>query len=183
MTDIDLNEYRRIYLTLSDNKDGRIRLRASHSRPPRGAYMIALMSAGMTIAPNMTVMLVSDPTKDPALRGPAGKDGTNGRDGINGTNGTNGKDGAPGTVMIGTVEIVDRALVALALGLRTLTVACPGATVGQIIRADPTSAMPTGYAVHNAWVTAKDQIAIRFTGPALALGASNTLALAVSRMA
>lgn len=168
MTDIDLNEYRRIFLTLTDSKDGRVRLRATFARPPHGAYMVALMSAGMMAAAAIDVSLVSDPTKDPALRGLPGKDGI---------------DGAPGTLMIGSVSVIDRALVALSLGLRTLTAACPGATVGQVIRADPTAALPNGYAVHNAWVTKKDEIALRITGPDLALGASNTLALAISRIA
>ena len=148
MTDIDLKQYRRIYLTLSDNKDGRVNLRATYARPPHGAYMVVLMSAGMMASPVVDVMLLST-QPSPIIR---------------------------------TVEVVDRALLAIALGLRTLTVACPGATVRQPIAANPVAALPAGYAVHNAWVTKKDEIALRITGPALALGASNTLSLAIARI-
>lgn len=41
MTDIDLKKYRRVYLTLADNKDGRVKLPATLARPPHGAYMVA----------------------------------------------------------------------------------------------------------------------------------------------
>lgn len=108
--DPTLGSFQRIYLQIRRGAAGRLQLIATMKRPTGGA-LVALISQGSIARDGMVLDIVSDPSQDPTLTGPAGpagkdgaagpagKDGAPGKDGLNGTNGTNGlpgKDGSPG---------------------------------------------------------------------------------------
>jgi hypothetical protein len=78
--DPTLASYQRIYLQLKRGDPGKLKMVFSRLQPTGGA-MVALLSRGSILRDGMEVQLVTDATADPALRGPAGKDGTNGVDG------------------------------------------------------------------------------------------------------
>lgn len=80
MMDPTLSTYQRIYLQLKRSDPGKVKMVFSRLQPTGGA-MVALLSRGSILSDGMEVQLVTDPTADPSLRGPAGKDGTNGNDG------------------------------------------------------------------------------------------------------
>ncbi len=80
MMDPTLSTYQRIYLQLKRSDPGKVKMVFSRLQPTGGA-MVALLSRGSILSDGMEVQLVTDPTADPSLRGPAGKDGANGNDG------------------------------------------------------------------------------------------------------
>ncbi len=78
--DPTLSSYQRIYVQMKRSDPGKVKMVFSRLKPTGGA-MVALLSRGSILSDGMEVQLVTDPTADPALRGPAGKDGTSGADG------------------------------------------------------------------------------------------------------
>lgn len=70
----------RIYLTIAPGADGRMQLNLSRLPPDTKGALAALLSRGVLMggATNMAVELVSDPSADPDLAGPAGPAGPNG---------------------------------------------------------------------------------------------------------
>lgn len=106
--DPTLASFQRIYLQIRRGAAGRLQMIATMKRPTGGA-LVALISQGSIARDGMVLDIVSDPSQDPTLTGPAGpqglpgkdgaagKDGAPGRDGINGANGAPGKDGISGT--------------------------------------------------------------------------------------
>lgn len=121
-----LSTYRRLYLTFFDQSNGRMRAKFDVIEPTGAGAIVAMLTRGKLTKDTKAIEfdIVTDPTKDPSLRGPAGKDGTNGvdglsayqlarqqgyggtltqwlatligRDGKDGVNGTNGRDGTNG---------------------------------------------------------------------------------------
>lgn len=85
-----LSSYRRLYLTFFAQDNGRMRAKFDVLEPTGAGAMVAMLTRDTHA---IEFEIVTDPTKDPALRGPAGKDGADGKNGQNGTNGTNGDDG------------------------------------------------------------------------------------------
>lgn len=66
----------RVYLRFEDAGHGAMRLAASLTPPSYSEPMMVLLSRGiMPAGQPISLLLVSDPTQDPALRGPPGGDG------------------------------------------------------------------------------------------------------------
>ena len=90
---------RRVWLTIAPcAAPGRIGLKMSFMPPQDMADCVAVLLTRGDLPASWPVEIevVSDPSADPTLRGPAGQPGKDGRDGTNGTNGASGKDGSPG---------------------------------------------------------------------------------------
>lgn len=80
---------------------------------------------------------------------------------------------------LGTVSITYAAAIAVGAGARSLSVACPGALVGDAVFVAATGAVPDGYAVGAAQCLAADTIRVSVVHPALVLGANFTIPLRV----
>lgn len=73
----------RVYLRFEDAGHGAMRLSASLTPPSYAEPVLVLLSRGvMPAGQPVSLLLVSDPTQDPALRGLPGKDGEDGDDGL-----------------------------------------------------------------------------------------------------
>lgn len=75
-----LSSYRRLYLTFFDLKNGRMRARFDTVEPTGAGALVAMLTRGKLTrdGSNLEFEIVTDPTKDPALRGLPGKDGAPG---------------------------------------------------------------------------------------------------------
>lgn len=82
-------------------------------------------------------------------------------------------------VDLGTVTVTYSAVLALGAGARSVTVACPGAHVGDAVFVAATGAIPDGYAVGAAQCLVVDVIRVSIVHPALVLGASFSIPLRV----
>lgn len=134
----------------------------------------------------------------------AGQDGTDGEDGQAGQNatpaqiaaavasyltanppaaGTNGTNGAPANTLAGTVQVGQNAIVAIALGIREVTVAMAGTVPGERYQAFSrrfklngaaswTPGRPAGYTVLDCACNVAGQVIISLNAPLLALGNS-----------
>lgn len=87
--DPTLSTYQRIYIQMKRGDPGKVRMVFSRLKPTGGA-LVALLSRGSILFDGMDIPLVTDPTQDPALRGPAGKDGVDGQPGKDGAAGADG---------------------------------------------------------------------------------------------
>lgn len=88
-----------------------------------------------------------------------------------------------GAVILGEVDVVDNAVVALSLGVRSKDVTVPaswGLRLTDTLFVTPAVALPVGYAIDNAVPLSTTSIRVYFTAPALALLASNTLKVRVA---
>lgn len=100
-----LSTYRRMYLTFFAQDNGRMRARFDTVEPTGAGALVAMLTRGKLTRDGrqLEFEIVTDPTKDPALKGPKGDKGDpgaastvpgpKGDPGQNGTNGTNGADG------------------------------------------------------------------------------------------
>lgn len=85
----------------------------------------------------------------------------------------------PSSVSLGTVNISQSAVVAINAGIRAVSVNVPGALMGDSLVAFPAAALPTGYSIENAFVTAPGVVSVTLTAPLLAIGASYTIPVKV----
>lgn len=70
------------------------------------------------------------------------------------------------------VTISQTATIAIAAGIRKVTVSCSGLQVGDRILLTPTASTPTGYGLHDAVCVTTGQMEVTINGPLLAIGAS-----------
>lgn len=89
----------------------------------------------------------------------------------------------PGAIILGEVDVVDSAVVALSLGVRSKDVTVPaswGLRATDTLFVTPSTTLPLGYAIDNAVPLSTTSIRVYFMAPALALLASNTLKVRVA---
>ncbi|MFC3579136.1 hypothetical protein [Sphingomonas hylomeconis] len=174
---------RRVYAVFDADDDGTVTLRLTLDPPSLGEPSAVLIWRGvLPMANPMNIRLVSDPSKDPSLKGPPGAKGDTG---AKGAAGDVGAAGAPGATMLGTVTVTQTAAVALSAGIRSVTLMVPtglGVKAGDNILLFPTGALPAGYALHNAIATAANTLVVYFTAPLLAIGASFSIPCRVMRI-
>lgn len=89
--------------------------------------------------------------------------------------GSQGNQGPTAVVNLGNVVLTQTATVAIALGVRTITVSAPGVVAGETIQLIPIADLPIGYAIHNAVATANNTLRVTLTAPLLAIGASYSI--------
>ncbi|MES3152947.1 hypothetical protein [Sphingomonas faeni] len=200
----------RVYLMFKQGADGRVTLSFSLMPPPLTSGMVALLVRGVIYdGALLSLPLVSDPTQDEHLRGPAGKDGSNGIDGASayqiaraagyggtqtqwlaslratdGKDGKNGLDGKSAAALLGTVTIGQTATVALTAGVRRLVITVPtsmGLAAGDPLALAPTKAID-GYAIHDAIAVSSTSINVGLTAPLLAIGASFSIPAKLFRL-
>jgi len=99
-----LSSYRRLYLTFFDLKNGRMRARFDAVEPTGAGAMVAMLTRGRLTrdTSGLEFEIVTDPSKDPTLKGekgdagPAGPQGPKGDAGAPGAKGDTGTTGATG---------------------------------------------------------------------------------------
>lgn len=126
------------------------------------------------------------PAGPQGVKGDTGAQGAKGDTGATGPAGAAGAKGDPGAVILGEVDVVDSAVVALSLGVRTKDVTIPaswGLRTTDTLFVTAATALPAGYAIDNAIPLTTTSIRFYFVGPALALLASNTLRVRVAAIA
>lgn len=194
----------RIYLRFEDAGQGAMRLSASLTPPAYNEPMMVLLSRGVLPAGQpLSLLLVSDPTQDPALRGPPGKDGDPGQPGKDGVDGASAYQlarqqgyggtltqwlaslkGAPAGALLGTVAVGQTATAAIAAGPRRLTLTIPatlGVTAGDSLYLAPTQVV-AGYVLHDVVAVSSTSLSIGLTGPLLAIGASFSISCKLFRL-
>lgn len=118
------------------------------------------------------------PSGTQGIQGIQGPPGNNGTSGINGTNGVN----TTSNVLVGTITLTETAVVAIAAGVRKLTVSLAGTVTTGNYLVFPASATPTGYALHDAICQTNGQITVSLTAPFLAVLASYSIPCRVVRI-
>lgn len=183
----------RIYMRIEDAGHGMMRLAFSLTPPSYEDPAAVLIARGvLPMGQPLSMLVVSDPTQDPALRGPAGKDGVNGvdgRNGVDGKSGINGKDGAPGraaSAYLGDVTIGQAATVAITVsaGARRVLVTVPaalGVAAGDSLYLAPTQVLP-GYVISDVVAVDATTLSVGLTGPALAVGTSYKISCKLFRL-
>lgn len=186
----------RVYMRIEDAGHGMMRLAFSLTPPSYDDPAAVLIARGvLPMGQPLSMLVVSDPTQDPALRGPAGKDGvdgrngTDGRNGVDGKAGVNGKDGAPGraaSAYLGDVMIGQTATVAVtvAAGARRVLVTIPvamGVAAGDSLYLAPTQVLP-GYVISDVVAVDATTLSVGMTGPALAVGTSYKISCKLFRL-
>lgn len=138
------------------------------------------------------IQLTPGPKGDKGAQGPQGSTGATGSTGAAGPTGPKGDAGAtgaigpkgePGALILGEVDVVDSAVIALALGVRSKDVTVPaawGLRTTDTLFVTAAATLPNGYAIDNAIPLTTTSIRVYFVGPALALMASNTLKVRVA---
>jgi hypothetical protein len=128
------------------------------------------------------------PKGDAGSQGPAGAAGAPGAAGAKGDTGATGAAGAS-WVNLPNITVAETAVIAILAGIRKVAVACAGAVVGDPVIVFPMTSQlnggsavngtPAGYAVQDACVTAANVVTVTVTCPAIALGASYSIACKV----
>ncbi|RVU13198.1 hypothetical protein [Methylobacterium oryzihabitans] len=116
------------------------------------------------------------------LRGEVGPSGPKGETGAAGPAGGTGPSGPPGpsaVVDLGAVTVAQSATVAIALGVRTVTVAVPGLLASDRVVVVPQGPAPAGYLVGAPSVRAAGSLDVPVYGPALAIGQSYSFGVRV----
>ncbi|MDO7843462.1 hypothetical protein [Sphingomonas immobilis] len=155
------------------------------STPGMMAFVISTLSTGFAASAarflwrgsmsgdDLSIPFVSDPS---LVKGPKGDKGDS-------VKGDRGDAGAPGATLIGTTTISQTVtLVALSLGVHEFTVTRAGVAVGDNILLFPASALPAGYAIHGAVVTAANTLKVTMTTPLLAIGTAISIPCRVMRI-
>jgi len=115
---------------------------------------------------------------DTGSTGAKGDTGSQGATGAQGAAGAKGDTGPSGATLLGTVTITETAVLAIAAGVRKVTVAVPsamGVVVGGNYLLFPTGATPAGYAIADVVATAANTLQVTMTVPLIALGASYSI--------
>lgn len=119
-------------------------------------------------------------------KGDTGATGLKGDIGAKGDVGQQGAAGTPGAVILGEIDVVDQAVVALNLGVRTKDITVPvswGLKTTDTLFVTPVGSPAAGYSIDNAIPLTTTSIRVIFVGPALALLASNTVRIRVAAIA
>lgn len=127
--------------------------------------------------------------------GPRGATGAQGAKGDTGTAGAKGDTGAPGSpanTLIGTVTLGQTAAIAIALGIREVTVALTGVVRGgryitfcdsyRLNGAASVVGRPSGYAILDTVCNTDGQITVSINAPLLAIGSSYALTCSIVRV-
>lgn len=114
--------------------------------------------------------------------GAKGDTGATGPQGPQGIKGDTGAVGPTGTTLAGTVTIAESALINLALGVRRVTVAMAGATVGASYVATPTGAVPAGYSIQDCYCTTAGQITVGVIVPVLTVAGSYSIPVKIYKL-
>ena len=116
------------------------------------------------------------------VAGQNGKDGAAGQNGAAGPQGIQGPAGPKASTFVCNATITESMLLAISSGIRIVAnIACTGVLTTDILEVYPTSptTFPTGYAVHHALPTAAGKFSAVLSVPALGIGASYTIPVAV----
>lgn len=112
----------------------------------------------------------------PGIQGERGVQGEQGVQGIRGVTGPPGETGPNPLISLGTVTIAQTASIAIAAGIRAITITgVTGLLAGDTVILTPTAALPVGYGFHNAVATANGTLQVTLSGPLLAIGASYSI--------
>ena len=120
---------------------------------------------------------------DTGTKGDVGAQGAAGTSGATGATGAKGDKGDPGAVILGDIDVVDNAVIALNLGIRSKDITVPaswGLRTTDTLFATAAQSLPAGYAIDNAIPLTTTSVRVYFMGPALALLASNTLKVRIA---
>lgn len=121
--------------------------------------------------------------------GPQGAKGDTGAQGIQGVKGDTGDTGAAAPTngrltLIGNVTVTETTLLSLALGMKRMTLPLTGITtadMGKLV-VIPNGTATAGCEVQNAYPVAANSVSIGYFTPALGLGATYTIPVAVYRI-
>lgn len=121
-------------------------------------------------------------------KGDTGSTGSAGPKGDTGDQGPIGLTGAPGAAatnpatLLGTVNVTETAVVAIAAGVRKVTVTVSGVVVGGNYLLFPTGSTPAGYALADVVATGANTLQVTITVPLIVLGGSYTIPCRVVRI-
>lgn len=126
------------------------------------------------------------------VAGPAGPQGAKGDTGATGATGPAGAAGAPANTLIGQVTVGQTAAIAIALGIREVTVALAGTVAGERYQClarsyrlnggSSVAGRPSGYAVLDCVCNTPGQITVSINAPLLAVGSSYALTCDIVRI-
>lgn len=181
---------RRVHLSvLPGERAGTMIVHLSSREPASSGAIAALISRGMLMGETVDLTLVTDGSKDPALKGDKGDTGADGKSaydiarelgyggtktqwlttlvGAPGRDGTNGRDAA---TIIGSVTLAESNLLNISAGVRRRVIATSfdlptGATLFLLPKAPP----PAGYIVQAAWALKTRELTVDLTTPAITL--------------
>lgn len=125
---------------------------------------------------------VAGPQGVPGEVGAAGPQGQKGDAGAAGAKGDKGDTGASGATLLATVTLTESSLITLALGIRRVTVAVAGATVGGNYLPFPVNALPAGYGLVDAICATAGQITFGILVPVISVLGSYSIPVRVVRI-
>ncbi len=189
---------RRVYMVMQLGESGYMQMRLSFRPPNYHDPLAVFLLKGMLPSDSDIVLdLVSDPSANPTLRGPAGDSAyqiarsagyggtqTQWLASLRATDGKNGTDGKSAAALIGTVTITQTATVALVAGIRRMVIAVPaslGLAAGDPIILAPTKAID-GYAIHDAIAVSGTSINVGISAPLLAIGGTFSIPAKLFRL-
>lgn len=115
--------------------------------------------------------------------GSTGSTGSTGPSGATGAAGSNGNNGAAGATSLGTKTLAETAVIAIGAGFRYITVTgVAGAVVGDTLIAIPTTALATGYAVHDCICTVNGSVRCTISVPLIALGGNYSFVVKIVKL-
>ena len=189
---------RRVYMVVQQGSGGMTQMRLSLTPPSfRDPAAVFILRGILPLGDDITLNMVSDPSADPQLTGPAGQSAyqvarslgyggtaTQWLATLHGADGKDGKNGRDAAALLGTLAITQTATVALSAGVRRVPVTVPtsmGLAAGDAIVVAPTKAIE-GYAIHDAVVVSPTSINVGITAPLLAIGASFSIPAKLFRL-
>lgn len=122
------------------------------------------------------------PKGETGAQGPAGAKGDTGAQGAAGPQGSTGPAGSPSLTFLGNLNVTDTALLSLSLGMKRKTFTLSGVTASDRLIFAPTAAPTTGCEVVNVYPAGNNQISVGYFTPALGIGASFSMPIAVYKV-
>ena len=183
---------RRVYMVMQPGSGGMMQMRLSLTQPPlNDPTAVFLLRGVLPLGSDITLNLVSDPSKDDSLRGQAGASAYQiaRAAGYGGTQtqwlaSLRAVDGKNAASLLGTITITQTATVALTAGVRRVVITVPasyGLAAGDAIVLTPTRAID-GYAVHGAVAVSATSINVAVSAPLLAIGGSFSIPAKLFRL-
>lgn len=181
----------RVYVRFEDAGHGMMRLAFSLTPPAYDDPAAVLIARGvLPTGQPLSMLVVSDPTRDPALRGAPGASAFDIAR-VAGFTGTQaqwlaGLKGRDASAYLGVVTIGQTATVAVTVtaGARRVLITIPasmGVAAGDSLYLAPTQALP-GYVISDVVAVDATTLSVGLTGPALAIGTSYKISCKLFRL-
>lgn len=181
----------RVYMRIEDAGHGMMRLAFSLTPPSYDDPAAVLIARGvLPMGQPLSMLVVSDPTQDPALRGAPGASAFD-LARLAGFTGTQAQwlaslKGRDASAYLGAVTIGQTATVAVtaAAGARRVLITIPaamGVSAGDSLYLAPTQVLP-GYVISDVVAVDATTLSVGLTGPALAVGTSYKISCKLFRL-